>query len=337
MRLVRSDPFALSLFVSLFVSLLSIGCPKPTPELPDATDEALVADARGGDGGSANVDPYPVDTSAPPVPLAVKLCDALTGLPEKKAAACCNATPAVGIMAGCTRHLSAALRHDTLEVDEKDVDACIADFEQTLAGCDWVGSFVPGPPAACRGIFKGKRAAGQTCRSSLECAGDLRCNDYNRAAVGKCRGAGVSDEASCGGSVDALATYTRQTDVDNRHPECKERCVRRKCQKPLREGEGCLTTSECLEGMQCMEPPGAAPAKKKGYLPTKQCITIELPAKVGAPCPDGACAAPLQCVRGKCSARKGTGAACTDEFECRGGCLKDGGNQGTCGPRCASH
>ena len=333
---MRSRLLSVSLFVPV-LALVSTGCPKPTPEPPDAKGDALAAEAGGGDSGSEGTDSDPVDASAPPVPLAEKLCNALTALPEKKRAACCNTTPGVGLTEPCTRELSAALRHDALEVDEKDVDACVAGFEEALAGCEWVGSFVPSPPAACRGIFKGKRAAGQTCRSSLECAGDLRCKDYNRAAIGRCGVGGVSDEASCGGSVDALATYTRQTDVDKRHPECKERCIRRKCQKPLREGEGCLMTSECLEGMQCMEPPGPGPAKKKGYVPTKQCVTYEPPAKIGAPCPEGACGAPLQCVRGKCSARKGTGAACSDEFECRGGCLKDGGTKGTCGPRCEGH
>jgi hypothetical protein len=51
----------------------------------------------------------------------------------------------------------------------------------------------------------------QTCRSSLECTGDLRCRDYGPNAIGTCGAPGVSDEASCGGSLDALATYTRRT------------------------------------------------------------------------------------------------------------------------------
>jgi hypothetical protein len=32
--------------------------------------------------------------------------------------------------------------------------------------------------------------------------------------------------------------------------------------------------------------------------------------------------------------KKAGGEACTDDFECRGGCLKDAGTKGTCGPRC---
>jgi hypothetical protein len=330
MSLVRAGLIA---FGSLVVSLLGTGCPKPTQETPDAAVEAGPTDAAGGgDAATGDVDSY---LGGPPMPLAEKLCEALTSLPEKKRAACCNTTPGATITAGCTRHLSAALRHDALEVDEKDVDACVAAFEKTLEGCDWVGPFVPGPPAACQGLLKGKRAAGQTCRSSLECTGNLRCKDYGPNAIGKCGAPGVSDEASCGGSVDALATYTRQTDLDKRHPECNERCIRRKCQAPLHEGAGCVVTSECRDGAQCMAPPGA-PAQKHGYIPTKQCVAVVLPEKEGAPCPGGACAGTLACIRGKCAPRKNTGAACNDEFECRGGCLKDGGTQGTCGPRCES-
>jgi hypothetical protein len=85
-----------------------------------------------------------------------------------------------------------------------------------------------------------------------------------------------------------------------------------------------------------MVPPGAPP-QKHGYIPTKQCVAVVVPEKEGAPCAAGACTAPLQCIGGKCSPRKHTGAPCNDEFECRGGCLKDGGTRGICGPRCESH
>ncbi len=340
MRLVRARLTAFgSLVIALSVSLLGTGCPKPAPDGPDATIDARSSDATsggGGDAASADVDTYRLDGNEPAMPLAEKLCEALTALPEKKRAACCNAAPGVSTVAGCTLHLSAALRHHAVALDEKDVDACVAAFDKTLEGCDWVGPFVPGPPPACQGLFRGLRAAGQTCRSSLECTGDLRCRDHGPNAVGTCGAPGVSDEASCGGSVDALATYTRQTDLDQRHPECKERCIRRKCRAPLHDGEGCVATSECRDGMQCIVPPGAAP-QKHGYIPTKQCVTVVLPEKEGAPCPAGACTPPLQCIGGKCSPRKSTGAPCNVELECRGGCLKDGGTRGICGPRCESH
>ena len=35
-----------------------------------------------------------------------------------------------------------------VELAESDVTACTNAFDQTLAGCDWVGPFPPGPPAA---------------------------------------------------------------------------------------------------------------------------------------------------------------------------------------------
>jgi hypothetical protein len=332
-----------SLSLVALSTLASMGCQKtPTSASPDAstaTDASAATDkdgsaVDGGAGGGEDIEPvYPVETNAPPVPIAQKLCDALTTLPEKKRAACCKTSPGVVLATECTRQLGAALRHNALTVDDKDVDACIAAFDKTLDGCDWVGPFPPGPPTACQGIFKGKLAAGQKCRSSLECAGDLRCKDLGPTTVGKCGLAGTGEETSCGGTVDSLATYTRQNDVDRRHPECKERCIKHKCQTPIGEGGACLISSDCTDGLQCLPATGGV-AQKNGQ-PSRKCVAGMAPAKEGEPCPGGACEGSLQCIHGKCAARKAGGEACTDDFECRGGCLKsDGGTKGTCGPRC---
>jgi hypothetical protein len=330
--------------VASLVALVPLACSKSTAPAAGSDPAVVVdggaadgaadaaADGAAGSGGGEDVEPvYPIEANAPAVPLAEKLCNALTSLPEKKRAACCKATPAIVLVEPCTRQLSAAIRHGALGVDEKDVDACIAAFDQSLAGCDWVGPFRPGPPAACQGIFKGKLAAGQKCRSSLECAGDLRCKDLGPTSAGKCGPAGAGEETSCGGTVDSLAEYTRQTDIDKHHPECKDRCIKHKCQPPIAEGGACLISSDCQDGMQCLDANGAAKAKN-GQLP-KTCVT-KAPAREGEPCPGGVCEGTLQCIRGKCAARRPSGEACTDDFECRGGCLKDGGTKGTCGPRC---
>lgn len=328
-----------------FVSLLATGCPKSTTAQADAGAEAsaatssaaLATDAGsgsdGGAGGGEDVEPvYPVEADAPALPIANKLCNALTTLPEKRRAECCKAKPGIVITAECTRQLSAAIRHGALAVDAKDVDACIAAFDETLEGCDWVGPFPPGPPAACQGIFQGKLVAGQRCRSSLECAGALRCKGLGPTTPGKCGLAGAGEETSCGGTVDSLATYTRQNDVDQRHPECQQRCIKHKCQAPIGDGGACLISSDCQDGMQCLPVAGGAP--QKNGMPRKTCVAGKAPAKEGEPCPGGACEGTLQCIRGKCAARRAGGEACTDDFECRGGCLKDGGTKGTCGPRC---
>lgn len=297
----------------------------------DAT--AALDGGEGGAGGGGNdVEPvYPVEANAPPIPLAAKLCAALTTKREAKRAHCCNTQPGVVLDEPCTRQLSAAIRHNALALEEKDVDACIAATDKALEGCDWVGPFPPPPPAACQGIFKGKLAAGQKCRSSLECVGELRCHGLGPTTIGKC-GPAATGEETCGGTVDSLATYTRQDDVDKRHPQCKERCIKHKCQAPVGENGACLISADCQDGMQCL-PSGAAPTRP-GIVP-KKCVAGKAPGKDGEPCPGGVCDGDLQCIRGKCAARKGTGEACTDDFECRGGCLKpDGGTKGACGPRC---
>jgi hypothetical protein len=331
-----------SLSLVALLSLASLGCQKaPSATATDGGAAGTSADASvsavdggGGGGGGEDVEPiYPIEQSAPAVPIASKLCDALTALPEKKRAACCRTSPGIVLATECTRQLSAAIRHNALAVDDKDVDACIAAFDKTLEGCDWVGPFPPGPPPACQGIFKGKLAAGQKCRSSLECAGDLRCKDLGPTTVGKCGPAGAGEETSCGGTVDSLATYTRQNDVDKRHPECKERCIKHKCQAPIGEGAACLISSDCKDDLQCLPAAGAAPLKN-GQAP-RTCVAGKTAAKEGEPCPGGVCEGTLQCIHGTCAARKAGGEACTDDFECRGGCLKtDGGKKGVCGARC---
>jgi hypothetical protein len=324
------------------LALSSLACQKTTA-LPDASvttaDAGVTADAGAaasadGGGGAEDVEPvYPVEQNAPALPIAQKLCDALTTLPEKKRAACCKASPGIVLVTECTRQLSAAIRHDALAVDDKDVDACIAAFDKTLDGCDWVGPFPPGPPPACQGIFKGKLRAGQKCRSSLECTGDLRCKDLGPTTAGRCGAAGAGEETSCGGTVDSLATYTRQNDVDRRHPECKERCIKHKCQAPIGAGGACQISSDCVDGLQCL-PTASAVALKNGQ-PPRTCIAGKAPSKEGEPCPGAVCEGSLQCIHGKCAERKAGGEACTDDFECRGGCLKaDSGTKGTCGPRC---
>ena len=125
--------------------------------------------------------------------------------------------------------------------------------------------------------------------------------------------------------MDTLATYTRQADVDTRHPECKDRCIRHKCAPALVEGEGCRTSGECAGGLTC------APAPRgKG----KTCVARP-PAAEGEACAGDGCAEGLPCIRGKCARRKPAGEACEADFECVGGCLaRDRSSKRACGPRC---
>lgn len=160
--------------------------------------------------------------------------------------------------------------------------------------------------------MKGKIAAGQKCRSTLECTGDLRCVGVGPTTPGKCGPARAPGEV-CGGTVDTLAGYVRQTDLDKRHPECRgtDRCIKHKCAAPAADGAACQTTSDCADGLQCVPAAMGAP---KIAIPQKKCAGRAMP-KEGEACPGGVCDG--------------------NDFECKGGCLKpDGGDKGKCGPRC---
>lgn len=310
------------------------GCPKqeaPAPADAGKTVAAVTADAGGG-GAKDDVDSvYPVDPKAPIDPLAERLCSALGEMPEKKRAACCSTTPGIVVTAECSRTLSAALRYKAVEISAATVDACVAAFEKTLEGCDWVGPFPPGPPKECQGIVKGLLAEGARCRSSLECSGSLRCRGVGPTTAGKCAPPRAVGEL-CGGSTDTLATFVRQNDLDKQHPECATgHCIKHRCAEAVAANEPCTVTADCAEGLQCLPTGGA----KKGGPPAQKCTAAPLPAKEGEACPGGVCAGDLQCTLGKCTRPKPAGEECTTDFECRGGCVKSGGAaKGKCGPRC---
>lgn len=340
----RRYPVGKTILGVIAVAAIVAACSKKDDVKAEGDASAKIANNVGADASAdasasnndSDVEPvYPIEANAPAVPLAQKLCETFNELPEKKRAACCNATPGIVVTSECTRMLSAAIRHNAVELSESDVTACTAAFDQTLSGCDWVGPFPPGPPAACLGIIKGKLASGAKCRSSLECSGDLRCLGVGPTTPGKCGPQKAAGDL-CGGTTDTLAGYTRQntlSDIDKRHPECKstEKCIKHKCTAPATEGSACQTTSDCAEGLQCLPALGGAP---KIGVPQKKCVARALP-KEGEACPGGVCEGDLQCISNKCSTRKASGETCSADFECKGGCLKgDGGTSGKCGPRC---
>ncbi len=320
-----------------FVGLLMVlvGCSRKEAPTSSA-DAGLLAKAAGtvpDAGGGDDVEPvYKVDPDAPVAPLAVKLCAALTEMPEKRRAACCSSPPGIVMTSECTRTLSAAIRDRSVILTEAAVDACVAAFEKTLDGCDWVGPFGPPPPAACRGVLHGTLAEGARCRSSLECAGALRCKGVGPTTRGKCGPAKENGEL-CGGTTDTLATYVRQDNLDAQHPECRSgHCIKHRCADPIAEGGACQSAQDCSDGLYCV--PSSTASATKGAKPQRKCQSRELP-RAGEACVGGVCSADLQCISGKCTARKATGETCSVDFECRGGCLKSGGaTKGTCGPRC---
>ncbi|MBX3223939.1 MAG: hypothetical protein KF795_25725 [Labilithrix sp.] len=319
----------------LGLSFSLLACPKKTDGASDAAADAAPAPAAdaGGAAGDDVESVYPLDPNAPIEPLAQKLCAGLSEMPEKKRAACCSTTPGIVVAPECTRVLSAALRHKAVELSEASVDRCVAAFDKTLEGCDWVGPFPPGPPPECQGLLKGLLAEGAKCRSSLECAGSLRCRGVGPTTAGKCSPARAVGEL-CGGTTDTLATYVRQNDLDTQHPECVTgHCIKHRCAMPVLADGACQVTLDCAAGLQCL--PVAVGAKKKSAAIERKCLARPIPTKPGEACPGGICGEGLQCIMNKCASRKAGGEECANDFECRGGCVRTGTDpKGRCGPRC---
>jgi len=342
---------------SLLVVLLAAGCARRSTEgaadggaatktaTAELEEEGASASGAGADASADDVEPvYPIEADAPVSPRAARLCEALSARPEQRRAACCGTTPGIVLTSECTRMLGASLRHRALELDDTAIDACEAALDRTLAGCDWVGPFPPGPPAECLGLLRGTLGAGARCRSSLECAGSLHCAGLGPTSPGRCAPPGDTGQG-CGGSVDPLAGFTRQGSVEHLHPECRERCIGHRCAPPARDGEACRTTVECRPGSQCLVdatsatgyalPDGGPPGKTTPSRPASVCTPAPLPANEGEACPGGTCSVGLQCVRGVCTHRKAPGQPCTSDFECAGGCVRaPGATRGTCGARC---
>ena len=316
-----------------FVAVLSlslVACPKREQAQGGAGDtgapDASVGEAVEPDEEVRPV--YPAD-AGPPDPTTTRLCQVLHDLPEQKRAACCETKPAVVFTSECERVVTAALHFKAISLDAPAIDACRAALEGSLAGCDWPGPFPPAIPPACEHVVKGALAAGARCRSSLECAGDLRCHGVGPTRMGRCGGPKDDGEA-CGGTADPLASYTRADDLDTAHPECRGWCNRTKCAAKIASGGACTLSAGCDKGLLCVSPPSDG-----GFAKTGKCSPAS-PAKAGQPCPGGACEEAAVCLQGKCVARKHAGASCATDFECIGGCLKDAGSAtGTCGKKCS--
>jgi hypothetical protein len=249
--------------------------------------------------------------AGPPDPLAAELCAALHDLPAQRRAACCAAPGGIVITGECTRVVSAALRAGAVRLDAGAVAACRAALARSLDGCDWVGAFNVTLPPACAGLLHGTLTAGAVCRSSLECAGDLRCRGAGPTQPGHC-GPPLAAGAACGLATDTLAVYTRADDVERAHPECAGYCERHRCHDAIAPGGACTLTSQCADGAHCRAG-RCAPGRW---------------ASDGESCTGGDCAPGSRCVANRCLAPRTSG-ACTSDFECRGGCVA-----GQCGPRC---
>ena len=265
------------------------------------------------------------------------MCNALTARQEERRAECCKIPKGIVLTSECVRMASAALSAKAVTVERDALAACLSAVETTCAGCEWVGPFPPSPPEACMKVFVGTLPKGARCRSSLECEQGARCQGVGPTTPGRCE-PGKADGESCGGTTDPLAVMARQDNLDSVHPECQKKCIARRCGDPLVDGAACATSSECSPGSVCVDKdkaataaPGLAAPKK----PSNKTCVKRAPTKLGEACPSGTCEGTAECLLGICVAKKSAGAACTNDFECRGGCLKaPGQTKGVCGMRC---
>lgn len=259
--------------------------------------------------------------AAAELPRARAVCDALYLAPERTAARCCGRaaaeTNAQVLADRCARSLSAAVASGAAQLDETAATGCAEALAELHSQCDWVGLWQPDVPAACEGMVRGALAAGQSCRSSFECAQGLHCDGVGPTDRGTCAAA-KPDGAPCAIAVDPLGSLLRVEADEVGHPECAGYCGRHRCRAAVAVGAACTRNEECGAGSHCAG---------------DVCVA----GRAGAPgerCADTGCAAGSRCVRGTCVAPKPSGETCADEFECRGGCLREGTGPGTCGPRC---
>jgi hypothetical protein len=299
----RGRPWLLAAVVMLLASCR--GC-----SLQGRGEEASAADAQAASEGVRPV----YDVAGPVDPRAARLCQALYALPEERRATCCGSRPGIVLAEACAGVLSAALQSKSLVLEGAPLEACTLALAHAYQGCEWVGAFGPPFPKECQGLFTGRRAAGEACRSSLECAGRLLCAGAGPTDWGRCAPP-AEKGASCSTAVDALATYTRQ-DLDRSHPQCLGLCRRHRCEAAVAEGAVCATSQQCEVGQRC-----AAGHCVRGF------------AEEGQACSGGDCAPGLRCLEKLCFLPLAAGAPCTSDFECRGGCLATAGTR-RCAMRC---
>lgn len=290
-------------YVSLAV-MLAAGCKNEREKKPVTFEP--VDTTKSGPGETlydTNVKPvYPSDAKADP--LAERLCAALHTVPVTRRAECCNSKPAVVLTSECVRNLSGALALKAVRLDEAKVAACEAAMQKDLEGCDWVGGLNREPPAACLGLVDGTLKQGEPCRSSLECGEGFRCLGSGPTDLGKC-GPPLGPGRLCNTAVDTLATYTRQDDLELRHPACTGFCDRNRCYDLIATGGECKVNVHCGKGSRC----------KDG-----RCVA-EPYAAMGELCLGGDCPVGARCAGKKCIIPKPAGETCTSDFECKAACV----------------
>ena len=311
---------------------LCAGCapksaPPAAPASPPSAPATEMASAETEASERVAVDPVfptgPVSAS----PAVERFCRALHEAPARDRAACCGRPPAAVTQDGrtaseCTRLLGFSVSQGAVRLDEAGADACVAALSAPAepGACARQGRFLPAPPEVCARAVVGLRAAGAACRSNLECEGSLRCIGGGPTQLGVCGGPRPLG-APCGTGADVLATYARLSSTETDHPECDGVCAMHRCTPTLPLGGACASSLQCGPGRACI---------------AAKCADAPQNLPVGATCPGEGCAAGLTCAAGVCSTPRAAGAACENDFQCAGACLKKGvlDHQGVCGVFC---
>lgn len=251
-------------------------------------------------------------------PEAERYCTAVHGLVEHRNKECCGRGSSRAIVGRqCKNLLTAAMADGALTVDEKSLATCESERSQSLAGCDWVGGRLD-LPESCGAALSGTRAAGKSCRSSLECSVGLVCAGVSPSEAGRCAEPATAGKR-CGTGIDPLAGYVGLAGSD-RVQECAGFCANHKCRSFAELGERCVSNAHCGPHAHC----NADKVCAKGAA-----------GAVGEACLGGGCDAGSTCVDGLCQALKPAGQSCGADAECIGGCVKaDGNEEGVCGKKC---
>jgi hypothetical protein len=118
-----------------------------------------------------------------------------------------------------------------LGLDGEAAQQCVTAMRERYADCNFTAArSLPAVPA-CTQIWRGARADGESCRSSLECAHGQHCRGAGPLDAGVCAPPAPAG-AICGTAVDPLAVYLPTAERD--HPECDGQCLNARCRpRPL--------------------------------------------------------------------------------------------------------
>lgn len=309
---------ALALLTSSVVACGS--CEERRLEPADAGVDPMAATEAPGPRKQDEVRPVYPPLQGEPDPLAKRLCDGLQTIGFERKAACCKGSVPGNVAGECVRALTAAIRDGSVTVSPEKAERCIQETAKKLEGCDWVTPLMPLPAEACFDVVEGNLAVGAKCRSALECKAGLTCRGLTPTQAGKCA-APAPPGSACGTSVDPLAVYTRQLELEVSHPECAGFCQSKTCIAHADEGGACIHRRQCPPGQHCA---------------SGKCADGDF-SKVGEACTGSECDRDAACVEGACVALKEAGEPCNSPYECKASCVVTPGEaQPRCGMLCAN-